>query len=480
LQEVSLKIRASSEMVSVWSDSVEPHSLDPVDVPTLSLLLGDIPVEDLRRALEEQVSEGIEWKDHYSSYNKRNTWTALVLRGYGGRVDFVEKPEEMSKSWKKENPESLSWEIEDTPLRGSLPEVEEILERIPTTGFHRIRLMRLEAGGELTRHADITDKDAGTRDGSLLRLHVPIQTNDGALFTTVDAHGREVRHHLGIGEMWSLDTRKPHAARNDGETDRIHLVVDCESTQDLRDLFEGGLDSETIPVGSGFEVLKSYPDGVGWEEFSDLQPLDVGIPSPEPLPSSTSDVPVKVGQPEDPRKESTQRHETTPTWMTGDSSTLLPTFHRSEADSFDLVFSCPPYFDLEKYSDLEEDISNAGSYDSFLEVYRTIIRESCRLLRDDRFAVWVVGDVRDPDGNYRGLVSDTIRAFQDSGLSLYNQAILVTPLGSLPVRAPRFFEAGRKLGKTHQDVLVFIKGDAKKATKACGSVEFGTLEEVSD
>jgi hypothetical protein len=37
-------------------------------------------------------------------------------------------------------------------------------------------------------------------------------------------------------------------------------------------------------------------------------------------------------------------------------------------------------------------------------------------------------------------------------------------------------EAGRKLGKTHQNVLIFVKGDSKKATLACGKVEFGEIE----
>jgi hypothetical protein len=81
-----------------------------------------------------------------------------------------------------------------------------------------------------------------------------------------------------------------------------------------------------------------------------------------------------------------------------------------------------------------------------------------------------VGDVRDNKGIYRNFVSDTIDAFQRAGLSYYNEAILVTAVGSLPIRVGRQFEAGRKLGKTHQNVLVFVKGDAKKATQACGPV----------
>ena len=47
-------------------------------------------------------------------------------------------------------------------------------------------------------------------------------------------------------------------------------------------------------------------------------------------------------------------------------------------------------------------------------------------------------------------------------MPLYNDAVLVTSVGSLPVRVPRQFRVGRKLGKTHQDVVIAFKGDPKK------------------
>ena len=71
-----------------------------------------------------------------------------------------------------------------------------------------------------------------------------------------------------------------------------------------------------------------------------------------------------------------------------------------------------------------------------------------------------------PDGLF-----DTIAAFQAAGLRYYNEAILVTSVGSLPVRAARVFQAGRKIGKTHQNVLVFVKGNPEAAARACGEVE---------
>ncbi len=51
----------------------------------------------------------------------------------------------------------------------------------------------------------------------------------------------------------------------------------------------------------------------------------------------------------------------------------------------------------------------------------------------------------------------------------------MTACGSLPIRVGRQFVSARKLGRTHQNVLVFVKGDPKRATEACGEVEFGEI-----
>ena len=152
-----------------------------------------------------------------------------------------------------------------------------------------------------------------------------------------------------------------------------------------------------------------------------------------------------------------------PEWFVGDSMgirTILP------EEQGDLLFSCPPYFDLEVYSDDPADISNM-KWDKFLEVYRQIIKESLATLKNNRFACFVVGDMRDKKtGSFRNFPGETTRAFQDAGAALYNEAILVTAVGSLPIRASSQFPKSRKLGKTHQNILVFIKGDFKKAVEA--------------
>jgi hypothetical protein len=228
---VCTKIKASSEMTGVYAAG-EPVVIQTPEQERVSLamLRDDLhePAEELREAVGRL---DLGYADHYSGYNVRHSWSALSLRGYGGDPEFIIKPAEMSKKWRRENAEKLDWEIEDTPLRDRLPEAEPLIEAIPGEP-HRIRLMRLApGGGELQRHADITDPDAGTGPGQLLRLHFPIETNEDCLFESWDLLGRKSAARMRFGEAWYLDTRKPHTARNGGESERIHLVVDMAANE---------------------------------------------------------------------------------------------------------------------------------------------------------------------------------------------------------------------------------------------------------
>lgn len=146
------------------------------------------------------------------------------------------------------------------------------------------------------------------------------------------------------------------------------------------------------------------------------------------------------------------------TWYNDDS---LNCDKYVEDNSVDMVFSCPPYADLEKYSDDPRDLSNMD-YEDFKKVYFEIIKKSCNKLKNDRFAVFVVGDVRDKDGFYYNFVDDTKKAFIDGGMKFYNEIILVNAVGTASLRAGKIFSTGRKVCKTHQNVLVFYKGDPKK------------------
>lgn len=150
-----------------------------------------------------------------------------------------------------------------------------------------------------------------------------------------------------------------------------------------------------------------------------------------------------------------------PRWIVGDSRQVA----RLARGRCDFVFSCPPYGDLERYSDDPRDLSTM-EYGAFRRAYQEIITGACRLLKDGRFACFVVGEIRNRLGFYRGFISDTIRAFARAGLTYYNEAVFVPPGGSLATRAGKQFDASRKLCRAHQHVLIFIKGPPQEAIHA--------------
>lgn len=161
-----------------------------------------------------------------------------------------------------------------------------------------------------------------------------------------------------------------------------------------------------------------------------------------------------------------------PTWLCGDSTTIT---ERVDGE-YDFLLTCPPYADLEKYSDDPRDISNM-EYPQFIGTYREIIAKATSLLKENSYAVCVIGEVRSSNGDYYNFVSDTIQAFKDAGLRYYNEIILKTVVGTGALRANRTFGTYRKVVKMHQNILVFVKGDEKKIKLDEYNYEFGESEE---
>ena len=257
LRLVAVKIKASSELVGVWAPpDVEPVStIGHADRVTLGQLAPAPELRHMARAAADEVATADGWAQHYSSYNARRAWTAMSLHGYtdpglGPDASQIVKPAEMSKTWKAEHPGWAEWPLEWTPLAGALPATRELLDALSDdleASFQRVRLMRLEpGGGELTRHSDITDPEAGTADGKLARLHIPLITNPQVLFRQWTLAGRQVEANMGPGELWYLDTRKPHKAGNYGTSPRIHLVVDAYVGPRLRERIARSLEAPEV------------------------------------------------------------------------------------------------------------------------------------------------------------------------------------------------------------------------------------------
>lgn len=166
-----------------------------------------------------------------------------------------------------------------------------------------------------------------------------------------------------------------------------------------------------------------------------------------------------------------------PVWLCGDSAKMNEIL--DENFMADFVFSCPPYADLEVYSDKEGDISNMN-YEDFKRFYFLIINEAVKKLNNNRFCCFVVGEVRNKKGFYYNFVSDTIKAFESAGVRYYNEIILKTCTGAKVLTCGKSMKSSRKIGKIHQNILVFIKGDVKEAVKWLGDIDVYDMSKYED
>ena len=155
-----------------------------------------------------------------------------------------------------------------------------------------------------------------------------------------------------------------------------------------------------------------------------------------------------------------------PTWVCGDSDDVLDTLD----DKYDLIFTCPPYHDLEIYSDNPNDLSNM-SWDEFLTKYKSIIQKSYDKLKDNRFFIIVVTEIRDrmttgnyKIGKYKGFVPSTISIAEECGFGYYNDVVLINTSQQSGRMSNVYFNRNRKVASTHQNVLMFVKGNPDLAT----------------
>lgn len=181
-------------------------------MPTSTKLLFNFDATALRSDLE-RVSSGI-WVPHFNRDYFEGDWSGVALRSTGGVSDqLYSDPREQVA-------------IADTPMLDRCPNVRAVLDSLKCT-LKSVRFLKLAAGSTIQEHRDYDLQF----DLDQARLHIPIVTNPEVIFF-VDAHRVEMKE----GECWYLDLSLPHWVENHGKTDRIHLVIDCQVNDWLREL----------------------------------------------------------------------------------------------------------------------------------------------------------------------------------------------------------------------------------------------------
>ncbi|MBT6965215.1 MAG: class I SAM-dependent methyltransferase [Flavobacteriales bacterium] len=163
-----------------------------------------------------------------------------------------------------------------------------------------------------------------------------------------------------------------------------------------------------------------------------------------------------------------------PNWILGDADKEL--FHLD--NDYDFVFTCPPYYDLEVYSDDMNDLSTLSERNFDIK-FDKILYKSTLQLKQNRFFGIVVSEVRNPSttgnysiGNYRKLVSKTIEMCESHGLKFYNDMVLFNSQHQASRVGKTYFDRNRKIPSVHQNILIFVKGNPDIATEEIKGGEF--------
>jgi hypothetical protein len=162
-----------------------------------------------------------------------------------------------------EQTDDFSGPMAPTKQLGLCPYIQEIMAEIGGV-WGRSRLMGLAAGADVPSHIDIHYYWR-----THLRLHIPVITNPGVLFTCGDE-----TVHMEAGECWAFDSFRRHRVENKGREQRIHLVLDTVGGGNLPALIaaaRSGAETRILRPGEGearvlhFERINSPAVMSPWE-----------------------------------------------------------------------------------------------------------------------------------------------------------------------------------------------------------------------
>ena len=172
-----------------------------------------------------------EWTAHFNTGYYSGDWSGVALRSAAGADKVIYAG-------------SQHGAFADTALLQHCQHLRAVVETFQCP-LRAVRLLRLTAGSVIREHRD---PDLGYEAGEV-RLHIPVRTN-----AAVEFYLDNRRLLMGEGECWYLDLSLPHRVQNLGRTDRVHLVIDCQLNDWLRELIARGVPSEGLE--SGYEAFR--------------------------------------------------------------------------------------------------------------------------------------------------------------------------------------------------------------------------------
>ncbi|WCT10348.1 aspartyl/asparaginyl beta-hydroxylase domain-containing protein [Mucilaginibacter jinjuensis] len=186
-----------------------------------------------------ETLESNSWLPHFNTNDYEGDWEVLPLRSPGGRTD-TGVPDLMGDSG-----------YIDTVYMQNYPGVKQLLDSIKCP-ILSVRFLNLKPGSVIKEH-----RDAGLAfEMGEARLHFPVLTNN-----EVEFFSNNVRLNMLPGDCWYINANLPHRVANYGNTDRIHLVVDCQVNDWLKLVFEKGekefFTDDKVPVDNSLAMIEA-------------------------------------------------------------------------------------------------------------------------------------------------------------------------------------------------------------------------------
>ena len=155
-------------------------------------------------------------------------------------------------------------------------------------------------------------------------------------------------------------------------------------------------------------------------------------------------------------------------WVQSDSTSYDPD------GMFDLVFTCPPYYRVERYVDYngnspEGEINSFDTYEKFRDALFSGYKKAIEHLNGNCFFVVMTGDSRDKHGAYYCSESETELFLKQCGLSIYNKIVYLECEFTRLAQAKKTLHM-RKFPKREQKIIVAYKGAIKNIKEFYGPI----------
>jgi hypothetical protein len=163
--------------------------------------------------LQTDLVNVVDWKNHFNTAIYEGDWSGAPLRAIPGSPIAIYS-----------DPTADNWQ--DSDLLNRCAHFQAALAQFQCP-LLSVRLLRLAPGAFIKEHRDYgLGLDVGE-----VRLHLVVATNP-----EVECRIDGVPYHWAAGECWYADFGLPHFFANRGDTERVHMVLDCKVNDWLRDL----------------------------------------------------------------------------------------------------------------------------------------------------------------------------------------------------------------------------------------------------